>query len=113
MPDGDAKLTGGRVSVFEVPTSSPEVDGTFAWNKTVMVLAELEAGGEAGLGYTYANRATAVQAEELIKEVLIGRSAFDIPCAWQAMVAAVRNMGRPGIASMAISALDCALWDLK
>ncbi len=29
------------------------------------------------------------------------------------MVAAIRNLGRPGIASMAISAVDAALWDLK
>ncbi|MGB6488275.1 MAG: FAD-dependent oxidoreductase [Steroidobacteraceae bacterium] len=29
------------------------------------------------------------------------------------MVHAIRNLGRPGIASMAISAVDTALWDLK
>jgi L-alanine-DL-glutamate epimerase-like enolase superfamily enzyme len=29
------------------------------------------------------------------------------------MVSRVRNLGRPGIASMAISAVDTALWDLK
>jgi L-alanine-DL-glutamate epimerase-like enolase superfamily enzyme len=29
------------------------------------------------------------------------------------MVRAVRNLGRPGVASMAISAVDAALWDLK
>jgi L-alanine-DL-glutamate epimerase-like enolase superfamily enzyme len=29
------------------------------------------------------------------------------------MVQAIRNLGRPGIASMAISAVDVALWDLK
>jgi L-alanine-DL-glutamate epimerase-like enolase superfamily enzyme len=29
------------------------------------------------------------------------------------MVRSIRNMGRPGIASMAIAAVDCALWDLK
>jgi L-alanine-DL-glutamate epimerase-like enolase superfamily enzyme len=29
------------------------------------------------------------------------------------MVRAIRNLGRPGIASMAISAVDNALWDLK
>jgi L-alanine-DL-glutamate epimerase-like enolase superfamily enzyme len=32
---------------------------------------------------------------------------------WAAMVRAIRNLGRPGIASMAISAVDIALWDLK
>lgn len=29
------------------------------------------------------------------------------------MLRAVRNIGRPGIASMAIAAVDAALWDLK
>jgi L-alanine-DL-glutamate epimerase-like enolase superfamily enzyme len=29
------------------------------------------------------------------------------------MVAAIRNQGRPGVASMAIAAVDVALWDLK
>jgi L-alanine-DL-glutamate epimerase-like enolase superfamily enzyme len=36
-----------------------------------------------------------------------------VPAAWLAMVDAVRNIGRPGIASMAIAAVDAALWDLK
>ena len=29
------------------------------------------------------------------------------------MVRAIRNLGRPGVSSMAISAVDTALWDLK
>ena len=29
------------------------------------------------------------------------------------MTRAVRNLGRPGVAAMAISAVDVALWDLK
>jgi L-alanine-DL-glutamate epimerase-like enolase superfamily enzyme len=32
---------------------------------------------------------------------------------WNAMVGRTRNLGRPGIVSMAISAVDSALWDLK
>jgi L-alanine-DL-glutamate epimerase-like enolase superfamily enzyme len=32
---------------------------------------------------------------------------------WNAMVSRIRNLGRPGIASMSISAVDIALWDLK
>jgi L-alanine-DL-glutamate epimerase-like enolase superfamily enzyme len=32
---------------------------------------------------------------------------------WNAMADAVRNVGRPGVASMGISAVDTALWDLK
>ena len=38
---------------------------------------------------------------------------MDVPGAWAAMVHSIRNLGRPGIASMAISAVDVALWDLK
>src|SRR5438552_689405 len=33
--------------------------------------------------------------------------------AWMAMVHAIRNLGRPGICSMAIAAVDACLWDLK
>ena len=32
---------------------------------------------------------------------------------WNAMISRTRNLGRPGIVSMAISAVDIALWDLK
>ena len=38
---------------------------------------------------------------------------MDVPGCWEAMVHAIRNLGRPGIASMAIAAVDVALWDLK
>ncbi|MEV4259085.1 enolase C-terminal domain-like protein, partial [Spirillospora sp. NPDC049652] len=38
---------------------------------------------------------------------------LDVPAAHERMCRAVRNAGRPGAASMAISAVDCALWDLK
>ncbi len=33
--------------------------------------------------------------------------------AWSAMVDAVRNLGRPGVASSAIAAVDLALWDVR
>lgn len=36
-----------------------------------------------------------------------------VPGTWAAMVHAIRNLGRPGIISMAIAAVDAALWDLK
>jgi L-alanine-DL-glutamate epimerase-like enolase superfamily enzyme len=45
--------------------------------------------------------------------VVEGAGALSPPAAWQAMAHAVRNIGRPGIAAMAISAVDVALWDLK
>ena len=41
-----------QVSVYTVPTETPESDGTFQWEKTSLVLVEVIAGGKKGLGYS-------------------------------------------------------------
>jgi L-alanine-DL-glutamate epimerase-like enolase superfamily enzyme len=38
---------------------------------------------------------------------------MDVAGNWEAMVGSIRNLGRAGISSMAIAAVDNALWDLK
>ena len=101
------------MSSHTIPTDAPEADGTFRWDSTTLVVSEIRAGGQTGLGYTYGNRGTAVVAEHLAKTVLCHQSPFDIAGLHASMVAQVRNDGSRGIASMAISALDIALWDLK
>ena len=101
------------VSVFTVPTEEPETDGTFAWSATTVVVAEPSAGGERGLGFTYGAAACADVIERELRDVVVGAGAFDVPAAWRRMVAAVRNIGRPGVASAAIAAVDIGLWDLK
>jgi L-alanine-DL-glutamate epimerase-like enolase superfamily enzyme len=102
-----------EVSAYVVPTDFPESDGTYAWKKTTLVLVEATAGGKTGIGYTYADTATAALIRDTLAEVVRGRDAMAVPGAWSAMVAAIRNIGRPGVASMAISGVDSALWDLK
>jgi len=102
-----------RASAYKVPTDGPESDGTLEWNSTTLVLVEVEAGGKCGIGYSYADEATGVLIRDMLADVLEGRDAMDIPGAWWTMAAAVRNVGRRGVAAMAISALDNALWDLK
>jgi L-alanine-DL-glutamate epimerase-like enolase superfamily enzyme len=102
-----------EVSVYTIPTDSPEADGTYAWDSTTMVLVEAHAGDLTGLGYTYADGATAQLIKEMLAQVVQGRNVMDIPSCWSAMVHAIRNLGRPGISSMAIAAVDVALWDLK
>src|SRR5262249_26966506 len=47
------------VTACRVPTDAPEQDGTFSWQATTIVLVEAEAGGETGLGYTYADASAA------------------------------------------------------
>ena len=109
----DACIEQLDVSAYSIPTSTPESDGTYEWNSTTLVLVEAVASGVRGLGFTYADTATARLIHDMLAQLVIGRDAMNIPAAWQAMAQAVRNLGRPGIASMAISAIDTALWDLK
>lgn len=102
-----------RARALSIPTDRPEADGTLAWTATTLVLAEIEAGGEAGLGYTYGPAAVAGVIEGLLGAVLEGRAAWDVGAAWDAMRGACRNAGQAGIAALAVSAVDIALWDLK
>lgn len=102
-----------RVSAYTIPTDFPESDGTIQWDKTTVIVVEVESGDTTGLGYTYGDPSTAQLISGHLREVAVGRDPMDIPGSWLAMVQSVRNIGRPGIASMAISAVDIALWDLK
>jgi L-alanine-DL-glutamate epimerase-like enolase superfamily enzyme len=107
------RIEGLETSIYRIPTDHPESDGTLEWNSTTLVLVRVRAGGEAGLGYTYADAATASLIHDGLADVISGRDATAIPECWREMVKSIRNLGRPGIASMAISAVDSALWDLK
>jgi len=108
-----APITRIAASAYTIPTDAPESDGTLEWRATTLVLVEAEAGGATGIGFSYANRATAALVADTLVRVVERRDAFDIAGTWQAMVAAIRNLGRPGVSSMAIAAVDNALWDLK
>src|SRR4051812_49981975 len=98
---------------YALRTDAPESDGTFAWSATTIVVAEVTAGGRTGLGWTYGPAALADLVRGSLAGVVVGRDALDVPAAWAAMVAAVRNAGPWGLAMYAVSAVDVALWDLK
>jgi L-alanine-DL-glutamate epimerase-like enolase superfamily enzyme len=83
------------------------------WRSTTLVLVEAEAGGKRGLGYTYADTAAAVLIRDTLTDVVMHTDALSPTRAYDSMWRRIRNLGRPGICSMAISAVDCALWDLK
>ena len=98
---------------FEVPTDRPEADGTMSWNSTTLVLVEVAAGGRSGIGYTYSDRSIVALIAGKLASIVRGIDALAPEAAWRAMQRAVRNMGREGLAANAISAVDCALYDLK
>ncbi len=101
------------VSCYKVPTDAPEGDGTFDWDSTTLVLVEAAAGGRTGIGYSYTDASAAGLIAGTLAQQIEGRHALDVPGAHLAMLRAVRNLGRPGLAATAIAAVDNALWDLK
>jgi L-alanine-DL-glutamate epimerase-like enolase superfamily enzyme len=100
-------------AAYRIPTDKPEADGTLSWDATTLVLVRITAAGKTGIGYTYADRATAVLIQDKLAALLLAQDALAINARWRDMAVAIRNLGRPGISSMAISAIDTALWDLK
>jgi L-alanine-DL-glutamate epimerase-like enolase superfamily enzyme len=101
------------VGAYRIPTEAPESDATFAWDATTLVLVQVHAGAEKGLGYSYTANAAAVLVQEVLAPSVLGARAFDVAGCWQRMLASVRNIGRCGLCATAISAVDTALWDLK
>jgi len=111
--------TGTAVEQLEVfaktiPTDAPESDGTLEWDSTTIVVVQVHAGGLSGLGYTYTHDAAARLIEDklapAVRGVMVER---DLSPAWHEMGDLLRNVGRPGMGFMALSAVDIALWDLK
>ena len=108
-----ARVEGLEVAAYTIPTDAPESDGTLAWDSTTIVVVHASGGGHRGLGYTFCHGAAAVLVRDKLAPIVTGLDAMDVPGAYGAMVGALRNIGRPGIGSCAISAVDVALWDLK
>ncbi len=102
-----------RARAYTIPTETPESDGTLEWSSTTVVLAEVDAGGETGIGYTYADAGAASLINGMFSDALAGCDAMQTAACTAKLWHAIRNNGRCGIAAMAVSALDVALWDLK
>ncbi|WP_433544927.1 enolase C-terminal domain-like protein [Streptomyces sp. CA-294286] len=103
-----------EVSSYSVPTDGPEADGTLAWEATPVVVVEARAQGSVhGTGWTYGPAAVGTLITQDLAPLLLGSEVLDIPAAHDSMSRAVRDYGRPGLTSAAISAVDLALWDLK
>ncbi len=114
MNGGSAQLI-DRIDVgaYTIPTPEPESDGTLIWDATTIVVVELGASDLSGIGYAYTAPAAASVVRETLASIVTGTDVLANGSTWLAMVRSVRSIGRPGIASSAIAAVDIALWDLK
>jgi L-alanine-DL-glutamate epimerase-like enolase superfamily enzyme len=109
MPDN--RISDVRVTCYQIDTDAPESDGTISWNKTILVTVKVFSGDSIGFGYTYGDIATGRFIETHLKELLLDQNVFTSH--WEKMITRCRNLGLAGITTMAISAVDIALWDLK
>ena len=100
-------------TVYTMLTDKPESDGTLEWNSTTMIAVHVRSGDLTGFGYTYASSGAAHVVRSLLADVVKGKDAMAVTALYDAMVAAVRNVGESGLCRLAISAVDTALWDLK
>ena len=110
--------TGRAVEALDVfartiPTDEPESDGTLEWDSTTIVVVQAHAEGAVGVGYTYTHDAAARLIEDKLAPLVRGSDLDDVPAQWEELGRQLRNIGRPGIGFMALSAVDIALWDLK
>lgn len=106
------------VNHYGVPIEGPSVDATHGKMDTVeLIVVEMTTdNGLKGLGYAYTigvgGSAIKRLIEKSLKPILIGENADFKHKLWEKMWWHLHWVGRGGIASFAISAIDIALWDL-
>ncbi|MDO6761326.1 mandelate racemase/muconate lactonizing enzyme family protein [Tamlana sp. 2_MG-2023] len=113
------KISNIKTRLFTVPL--PEVmsdakHGDHYHFELVTVTITLEDGTE-GTGYTYTGGkggfAIKAMVEHDFTEVLIGKDGADVEGIYDFLEWHIHYVGRGGIASFAISAVDIALWDIR
>jgi L-alanine-DL-glutamate epimerase-like enolase superfamily enzyme len=111
---GGSSIEALETMVLRIPTAAPEADGTLEWRATTMLIVEaVTRSGERGIGYSYTSAAAGGVVDDQLADIVVGRRPSETLQVWDAMARAVRNVGLPGIAASAISAVDTALWDLR
>src|SRR5580765_2700809 len=94
------------------PMLSPETMGTFTFHGW-LICEVFTDNGLVGIGNAALSPQITKQVIDLyLKPLLIGEDPWDIELLWQHMYRKTMAFGRKGIAMVAISAVDIALWDL-
>ncbi len=113
------KITSIEARLFNLPLAEVLIDARHPAHthfQLVTVTVEVE-GGMTGTGYTYTGGlgGTAIRSmiEDDLAPFLLGQDSVAVETLYDAMQTRVHYVGRGGIASFAISAVDIALWDLR
>src|SRR3954449_1430274 len=102
---------------YRLPLEAMGDAGHGAIDSEEIVTVKLRASGLEGHGYAYTigrgGRAVQALIEHDLAPLLVGRDATGIAALWDLMWQRLLYVGRGGLASFAIAALDIALWDLR
>jgi L-alanine-DL-glutamate epimerase-like enolase superfamily enzyme len=102
---------------YRLPLEPMGDAGHGAIDSEELITLRLAAGGLTGHGYAYTigrgGRAVHALIEHDIAPLLLGQDASDIEALWRLMWQRLLYVGRGGLASFAIAAVDIALWDLR
>lgn len=122
-PAGNDRIAWIKLSSVNLPLGTAVSDAKVltgrqnALREISLLFAEIETSeGRSGMGFTYTLRtggpAQFSHARELAPG-LLGEDPNDIARLWNKLVWAGASVGRSGVATQAIAAMDTALWDLK
>ncbi|MFC6689257.1 mandelate racemase/muconate lactonizing enzyme family protein [Jhaorihella thermophila] len=114
-----SKITSAEARLFNLPLAEVLVDakhGDHTHFQLITATVRLADGSE-GTGYTYTGgrggHAILAMIEHDLAPFLTGRDAEDVEGLHDAMQWHIHYVGRGGVASFAISAVDIALWDIR
>ena len=114
-----SEITGVKARLFSVPLDELLVDAKHGVHSHFHLITATVTlcDGRSATGYTYnggrGGVATAAVITHDLANLLIGQNAEDIEGLYQKMQGHLHYVGRGGIVSFAISAIDIALWDLR
>ncbi|MBT2512310.1 mandelate racemase/muconate lactonizing enzyme family protein [Arthrobacter sp. ISL-30] len=117
------RITGVELSLAFLPLKTAISDAKVLTGRqkplteVAFLFAEIRTeAGLSGVGYSYSKRAGGqglfAHAKEVAPE-LLGEDPNDIQRLWTKLVWAGASVGRSGLSTQAIAAMDIALWDLK
>jgi L-alanine-DL-glutamate epimerase-like enolase superfamily enzyme len=114
---GAAPIEGVSIHQIAFPLAKGMRSGIHLISTMYNVVVEIHAGGVSGVGYTFAFREFDVAAVREVAThlagVLVGSDADDVAALHRRMWAEINFSGPDGLATMAASALDIALWDVR
>lgn len=113
------RITSVKTRLFNLPLSEVLRDAKHGDHTHFQLITATvrAADGAEGTGYTYTGgkggHAIKAMVDHDLAPFLIGQNAAEIEALYDAMQWRVHYVGRGGVASFAISALDIALWDIR